>query len=68
MLLDGEVIPKLLPIEAHRTNPEYLDGIWGLVEIDISQLSPKSKRVNITYPSSYYQLLMTSHILSHSIS
>ena len=50
MLLDGEVIPRLLPIEEHRNNPEYIDGIWGLVEIDINQLSPKSKRVNITLP------------------
>ena len=50
MLLDGEVIPKLLPIEEHRNNPEYIDGIWSLVEIDINQLSPKSKRVNITLP------------------
>ena len=50
MLLDGEVIPKLIPIEEHRTNPEYIDGIWGLVEIDLNKLSSKSKRVNITLP------------------
>ena len=50
MLLDGEIIPKLLPIEEHQHNPEYADGIWGIIEIDLSQLSPKSKRVNITLP------------------
>ena len=50
MLLDEEIIPKLLPIEEHQTNPEYIDGIWGIIEIDISKLSPKSKRVNITLP------------------
>ena len=50
MLLDGEVIPKLLSIEKNQANPEYIDGIWGIIDIDISQLSPKSKRVNITLP------------------
>ncbi|NOQ64965.1 MAG: hypothetical protein GQ582_10690 [Methyloprofundus sp.] len=50
MLLDEEVIPKPLSIERHQVNPDYVDGIWGLIEIDISQLSPKSKRVNITMP------------------
>jgi len=50
MLLDGESIPKLLPCEEHQANPNYSDGIWGIVEIDMSQLSSKSKRVNITLP------------------
>ncbi len=50
MLLDGESIPKLLPFEEHQANLNYSDGIWGIVEIDMSQLSSKSKRVNITLP------------------
>jgi hypothetical protein len=48
MLLDGDPIPKLRPIEEHQANPEYRDGIWGIVELDMSQLSTKPKRVNIT--------------------
>ncbi len=50
MLLDGEVAPKILPIERHKENLEYNDGIWGIIEVDISKLSVKSKRVNITIP------------------
>ena len=50
MFLDGEITPKLRSIEEHQTNPEYSDGIWGIVEIDLSQLSSKPKRVNITLP------------------
>jgi predicted RNase H-like HicB family nuclease len=50
MLLDGESIPKLRPFEERQANPDYATGIWGIVEIDISQLSPKSKRINITLP------------------
>jgi predicted RNase H-like HicB family nuclease len=50
LLLDGDPIPKSRPIEEHQANPEYRDGIWGVVELDMSQLSSKSKRVNITLP------------------
>ena len=50
MLLDGDVIPKVKPIEKHKDNPEYKNGLWGIVEVDLSKLSVKSKRVNITIP------------------
>jgi predicted RNase H-like HicB family nuclease len=50
MFLDGEFIPKLFPFEEHQANPKYSDGIWGIVEIDISQLSSKAKRINIMLP------------------
>ena len=50
MFMDGEAIPHTLPIEKHQQNIEYKDGIWGIVEIDLSKLSIKSKRVNITIP------------------
>ncbi len=50
MFLDGEFIPKLLPFEEHQASPKYSDDIWGIVEIDISQLSSKSKRINIMLP------------------
>ncbi len=50
MLLDGEVIPSIAAIEDHKEIPEYKDGIWGIVEVDISKLSVKSKRINITIP------------------
>ncbi len=50
MLLDGESIPKLFPFEEHQANQNYVGGIWGIVDVDMSQLSSKSKRVNITLP------------------
>jgi predicted RNase H-like HicB family nuclease len=50
MLLDGDPIPKSQSIEEHQANPEYRDGIWGIVELDMSKLSSKSKQVNITLP------------------
>ena len=48
MLMDGDPIPSLQPIESHKT--EYSGGIWAIVDIDLSKLSGKSKRINITLP------------------
>jgi predicted RNase H-like HicB family nuclease len=50
MLLDSEAIPTPSDIEVHRNNNEFKDGIWALVDVDISKLSLKSKRINITMP------------------
>ena len=51
MLLDGEAIPIPSSIEIHQQNKEFSDGVvWALVDIDLSKLSIKSKRVNITIP------------------
>jgi predicted RNase H-like HicB family nuclease len=50
MLLDGEAIPAVQAIEQHQQNPDYRDGFWAFVDVDISKLAVKSRRVNITIP------------------
>jgi len=50
LLIDGERIPRGMPIEDHRANTEFASGIWALVDVDLSKLSGKAKRVNITLP------------------
>ena len=50
MLLDSEPIPVASSIDNHKHNPDYKDGLWALVNIDISKLSLKAKRINITMP------------------
>jgi len=50
LLIDGENIPRGMPIEQHRNRREYATGIWALVDVDLSKLSGKAKRVNITLP------------------
>ena len=50
MLIDSEPIPTPSNIDLHKTNPDFKNGVWALVEIDISKLSLKSKRINITMP------------------
>jgi predicted RNase H-like HicB family nuclease len=50
---DGEALPEPAPIERHKENPEYADGIWAVVSVDLSELSGKAKRVNITVPERF---------------
>ena len=50
MLLDSEPVPVASDIDVYRDKQEYENAIWAFVEIDISKLSLKSKRVNITMP------------------
>ena len=50
LLMDGEAVPKQKPLEEHRTNDNYADGVWALVDADVSKLSGKRVRMNITLP------------------
>ena len=50
MLLDGEPIPSPKSIDDHQVNPDYADGVWALVTVDITKLSGKTRRINITLP------------------
>ncbi|WP_446008874.1 type II toxin-antitoxin system HicB family antitoxin [Candidatus Electrothrix sp.] len=50
LLLDAEPIPVARPVEDHRNNKEYQDALWALIDIDLSKLSLKSKRINISIP------------------
>lgn len=50
LLIDSEPIPAPSDIERYREDPQYQNGIWALIEVDISKLSLKSKRINITMP------------------
>jgi predicted RNase H-like HicB family nuclease len=50
LLLDGEPIPSPTSIEDHQSNPDYADGVWALVTVDVTKLSGKTRRINITLP------------------
>ncbi|MGV7230095.1 MAG: type II toxin-antitoxin system HicB family antitoxin [Nitrospirales bacterium] len=50
LLMDGEAIPPARTVEHHRGTRAFKGGVWALVDVDLSKLSGKSKRVNITLP------------------
>mgnify|MGYP002628081447 CR=1 FL=1 len=50
ILIDGETVPSARTIEFHSKNRQFSGGIWALADVDLSKLSGKAKRVNITLP------------------
>ena len=57
MLIDQEPLPLPKTIEEHQQNPDYADGVWALVTVDLSRISGKSRRVNITLPERLLTLM-----------
>jgi predicted RNase H-like HicB family nuclease len=45
-----ETLPVASSLERWLDNPDYQGGTWVLVDVDLSRLNIKSKRVNITLP------------------
>ena len=39
LLMDGQPIPDKAPLEVHLADEFYADGIWALVEVDLSEIS-----------------------------
>lgn len=50
LLIDGEKIPSPKNFEYYAVKKEYKNGVWVLVTIDLTKLSGKSRRLNITLP------------------
>jgi predicted RNase H-like HicB family nuclease len=47
---DGEPLPQVMSIEHHRSSELAQGGVFALVSVDLSKLSGKVKRVNVTLP------------------
>jgi len=57
ILIDSEPIPAPSDIDVHKNNPDYKDGIWALIDIDISKLSLESEQINITIPERLVRII-----------
>lgn len=54
LYFEGETIdiPKPTPLETLTQDPRYQDdGIWMLVDIDVSRIRPKSVKVKVSLPA-----------------
>ena len=49
LLMDGGCVPKRRSLEEHQANTDYADGVWALVDADVSKLSGKSVRAALGY-------------------
>jgi len=50
MMIDGERVPPPGSIDTHLENPDYAEGVWAIIPVDLSKLSGKTRRINITLP------------------
>jgi len=48
---DGGAVPQPRSITEHQGNPEFAGWVWAVVPVDLSALSDKVERVNITLPA-----------------
>ena len=57
LLMDGCPLPIPHSVDEYFDNEDYAGGVWALVEIDLSNLSGKAKRINITLPEKVLSIL-----------
>lgn len=50
LLMDEEGVPQPTSIENFRKKKEYKQAVWAIVPVDLSELSGKAIRVNVTIP------------------
>ena len=50
LIEEGGDVPVPRAIAAHRANPDFADGVWAAVDIDVSRYEGKAEGINITIP------------------
>lgn len=45
---DGAELPVPQTIAHHQANPDYANGVWAAVDVDVSRFDGKSVKINIT--------------------
>jgi predicted RNase H-like HicB family nuclease len=50
MAEDGEPLPEPCPVAEHQANPDYVGGVWAVVDVDVSRYEGKAEKINITLP------------------
>ena len=46
----GGEVPTPRPIATHRTNPDFAEGVWATVDVDVTRFDGRAEKVNITLP------------------
>ena len=50
LIEEGGDVPVPRAIAAHRANPDFADGVWAAIDIDVSRYEGKAEEINITIP------------------
>jgi predicted RNase H-like HicB family nuclease len=46
----GGEVPVPRTISEHIGNPDYADGVWASVDVDVSRFDGRAEKINITLP------------------
>ena len=57
LILDSEPVPTPRTLESHGTHTDFAGGVWALVDVDLTKLSGKARRVNVTIPERVLSLI-----------
>ena len=57
LLMDNESLPVGTTIDRWIDNEEFQGGVWAFIDIDLSQISGKAKRINISMPERVLSLI-----------
>jgi predicted RNase H-like HicB family nuclease len=57
LLMDNESIPVGSTIDHWINEEDFQGGVWAFIDIDLSQISGKAKRINITIPERILNLI-----------
>ncbi len=57
LLMDSESLPVGSTIDRWINDEEFQGGVWAFIDIDLSQISGKAKRINITMPERVLSLI-----------
>ena len=52
---DGAELPQGKDVDAHLENPDYVGGIWAIVDFDLTPYLGKSVRFNASLPENLLQ-------------
>lgn len=55
LVADGEPLPQGRSIDEHMGNPDYGNGVWAVVDFDVTPYLGKSVRFNATLPEHLLQ-------------
>ncbi len=50
LVADGAELPQAQEIDVHLVNPDYADGVWAVVDFDVTPYMGKSVRFNASLP------------------
>jgi len=50
LIEEGGDVPVPRTIAAHRANPDFADGVWAAVDIDVSRYEGNAEMINVTIP------------------